>query len=183
MSTTHMWPYSDQWMVEALSEARLGLAEDEEVPVGCVFVLDNETVVARGRNTVNATKNATRHAELNCIDQVLQLAASEGVAAADVTSRYFSRIVVYVNVEPCIMCASALLQMRTAAVYFGCFNERFGGCGTVADVVDLNLHSAPADYKPTVQGGFRKEEAVQLLKEFYKGENLNAPESKRKKKI
>ena len=82
-------------------------------------------IVGKGCNSVNATKNATRHAELNCIDEVIKLEVD------------FNNIVVYVNVEPCIMCASALLDLKVAAIYFGCKNDRFGGCGSVLDVPKL----------------------------------------------
>jgi len=158
--------YSDDLLQEAFKEAELAL-EKGEVPVGAVFFdIDQNKIIARGCNSVNATKNATRHAEINCIDQVLlQNQRSQ-----------WEKIVVYVNVEPCIMCASALVDLKVAAVFFGCNNDRFGGSGSVLNVPDLLRPNNCTLFK----GGFRQSEAVDLLKKFYKGENPNAPVEKRK---
>ncbi len=70
------------------------------------------TQVGIGRNTVNATKNATRHAEMNCVDCVEQIITS---TKTDRNS-FYRKIEVYVNVEPCIMCASALLQLKVNSI-------------------------------------------------------------------
>lgn len=162
---------ADNFMQEAFEQAREAL-EYGEVPVGCVFVYNSE-VVARGRNTVNATRNATRHAEMNCIDQVLDWCAERDQDFNDV----FKKVSVYVTVEPCGMCADALGQLCVDSVIYGCSNDRFGGCGSVIDVPGLN------GYPIKFTKGVRAEEAVELLKEFYKGENPNAPEGKAKKKM
>lgn len=144
--------------------------ESQEVPVGCIFVYENE-MVAKGRNTVNETRNATRHAEMNCIDQVTDYCKSENLVVDEV----FSKVDVYVTVEPCIMCAAALYDLKVRSVVFGCQNDRFGG-RTVFDVAKV--------LKPVtvVKGGHGAEEAMNLLKEFYKGTNPKAPPSKAKKK-
>ena len=111
---------------------------------------------------MNKSKNATRHAELNCVDDVLKEKID------------FAHLIVYVNVEPCIMCASALIQLRIPLIYFGCKNDRFGGCGSVLDISQISNSAT------LFRGGYREEEAIHLLKEFYKGENPNAPLEKRK---
>ena len=154
--------FDPKWFDLAFAEAELALKEGE-VPVGCVFVRNSE-VVASGRNAVNRTKNATRHAEFECIDQVV--------------GQEFNDIDVYVNVEPCIMCAAALHKVKVRSVFYGCHNPRFGGCGTVLNVEQLlaSVSESGIHYS----GGHRAEEAVDLLKNFYKGENPNAPEDKRK---
>jgi tRNA-specific adenosine deaminase 2 len=73
----------------------------------------------------------------------------------------------YVTVEPCIMCASALRQYGIRAVYFGCLNDRFGGCGGV-----MTVHSDPSvDLPYPVYGGLFREEAIMLLRKFYVQEN------------
>ena len=156
--------YSDELMQEAFKEASLAL-EKGEVPVGAIFYdAEKGQIIARGCNSVNATKNATRHAEFNCIDQVLNKEANPR----------WEKLVLYVNVEPCIMCASALIEIKVGTVFFGCRNERFGGCDSVLKVQDLIAS------KTKFEGGHRQDEAVNLLKQFYKGENPNAPEEKRK---
>lgn len=135
-----------------------------EVPVGCIFVYRNE-IIAYGANLVNKTKNATRHAELICIDQVLDYCKEKGLSNVD---EVFAETTVVVTVEPCIMCAAALDNMKVEEVIFGCANDRFGG-KTVIDVYSL-LNS-----KLKITGGIRAEEAMELLKDFYKGENPSAP--------
>lgn len=73
----------------------------------------------------------------------------------------------YVTVEPCIMCASALRQYGIRAVYFGCLNDRFGGCGGV-----MNIHADQSVDRPfPVFGGLFREEAIMLLRRFYVQEN------------
>ena len=161
--------FEDHLMQKAFDEARKAL-DIGEVPVGAIFYdYQTKRIVGKGCNSVNATKNATRHAELNCVDEALKLKVD------------FKNIVVYVNVEPCIMCASALLDLKVAAIYFGCKNDRFGGCGSVLDVPELfsSCHQN-SNISTRIVGGFREEEAIELLKSFYKGENPNAPEDKRK---
>lgn len=105
--------------------------EEGEVPVGCVIVYQNQ-VIGTGRNQVNETKNATRHAELVAIDQVKTWCMSKCLSFEDV----LHDCCLYVTVEPCIMCAAALRFVGIPRVVFGCANERFGGCGSI-----LNIHT------------------------------------------
>lgn len=159
----------DQFMEQALSEARLALGRGE-VPVGCVFVYEGK-VIARGSNYVNATKNATRHAEFVCIDQVLEFCREKQLDH----SKVFPEVTVVVSVEPCIMCAAALHNLKVKEILFGCINDRFGGF-TVLDVSKV----LGSNVKTT--GGCQKDLAMDLLKDFYKGENPSAPVPKPKRK-
>ncbi|CAL8092378.1 unnamed protein product [Orchesella dallaii] len=147
-----------------------------EVPVGCVLVFEQE-VIGQGRNFVNESKNATRHAELVAIDEVTTSWAAEK-GQENKLEEVFSKCQLYVTVEPCIMCASALNQLRIPVIVYGAANERFGGCGSVLDVFSKGEES----FRPKVVSGVRAEEAVELLKQFYKGENPNAPVLKQKRK-
>ena len=122
----------DAYMQQAFDQGEEALAV-AEVPVGCVFVAD-DAVIAVGRNYVNAEKNATRHAEMVAMDRIV---AEHGVARA---TELLRRAELYVTCEPCIMCASALAQMGVPRIWFGCRNDRFGGCGTVLDSYGLSLH-------------------------------------------
>lgn len=158
-----------EFMNQALKLAKEALAA-QEVPVGCVFTVDG-AVVAESRNCVNATRNPTRHAEINCIDQIIQHCNTNNIDYQD----YCKRICVYVTVEPCIMCAAALNNLSVKEVVYGCANDRFGG-KTVLDVSHFYEHSY------VVTGNLLADEAMALLKLFYKGTNPNAPESKVKKK-
>ncbi|KAF6363985.1 adenosine deaminase tRNA specific 2 [Rhinolophus ferrumequinum] len=144
---------TEKWMEEAMQMAKEAL-ENIEVPVGCLMVYNNE-VVGKGRNEVNQTKNATRHAEMVAIDQALDWCRRSGKSPSEV----FGRTVLYVTVEPCIMCAAALRLMNIASA-------------------DLPNTGTPFQCIP----GYRAEEAVEMLKTFYKQENPNAPKSKVRKK-
>lgn len=131
-----------------------------------MFVDKDGVVVARGRNRTNELCNATVHAELDAISQLSPSSASD-----------LSHLVLYVSVEPCIMCASALRQLSIQHVIYGCSNPRFGGCGGV-----LHVNDQPDSYTPpyTAHGGYQEAEAVMLLRQFYITENTNAPKPKRK---
>ena len=89
-------------------------------------------VIGTGRNEVNETKNATRHAELVAVDQVKLWCTNRCLHFEDV----LHECCLYVTVEPCIMCAAALRFLGIPKVVFGCANERFGGCGSI-----LNIHT------------------------------------------
>lgn len=148
----------------SLSLAKEALLKGE-VPVGCIFVDHDGNILATGRNTVNETKNATRHAEINCLDTIVSSRLLEKL----------SNVTVIVTVEPCIMCAAMLINIGCTNIIYGCANDRFGGCGTVLAVPGLE--------KSKVQGGLCADQAMDLLKQFYKGQNPNAPENKVKKKV
>jgi tRNA-specific adenosine deaminase 2 len=140
-----------------------------EVPIGCAFVdpADNQ-VVAVGRNRTNETGNATRHAEIEAIDQLV---------AKGITD--LSGLSLFVTVEPCIMCAAALRMLRAKQVFFGCFNERFGGCGSIMSAHIMQLKQWPIlDAKPADKDSARR--AVLLLRRFYMRENERAPTPRKK---
>lgn len=141
-----------------------GALEEGEVPVGCIIVDNDGNILASGCNTVNKTKNATRHAEINCADIIVEAGLLKKL----------TNMTVVVTVEPCIMCAAMLIQIGCTNIIYGCANDRFGGCGTVLAVPGLE--------NCKIQGGFFADQAMNLLKQFYKGQNPNAPESKVKKK-
>ncbi|XP_073929039.1 tRNA-specific adenosine deaminase 2 [Castor canadensis] len=165
---------TEKWMEEAMRMAKEAL-ENTEVPVGCLMVYKSE-VVGKGRNEVNQTKNATRHAEMVAIDQVLDWCRRSGQSPSAV----LEHTVLYVTVEPCIMCAAALRLMKIPLVVYGCQNERFGGCGSVLNIASADLPNTGRPFQCIP--GYRAEEAVELLKTFYKQENPNAPKSKVRKK-
>lgn len=154
----------------AFQHAREALKR-QEVPVGCIFVRDDR-ILSVGSNTVNLTKNATRHAEMNCIDDIVDYTKVNNLNTSD----FFEEIRVYVTVEPCIMCMTALYDLKVKEIVYSCNNDRFGG-QTVYDVRSV-YKSVPT----LIKSGYRADDAMDLLKEFYKGTNPNAPSSKAKKK-
>ncbi|XP_060609474.2 tRNA-specific adenosine deaminase 2 isoform X1 [Anolis sagrei] len=162
------------WMDRAIGMAKEAL-ENGEVPVGCLMVYNNE-VIGKGKNEVNETKNATRHAEMVAIDQAIDWCHQQKKRMEEV----FLHTVLYVTVEPCIMCAAALRMMKIPLVVYGCQNERFGGCGSVLNISSDTLTGTGEPFQCIA--GYRSEEAVEMLKTFYRQENPNAPKSKVRKK-
>jgi tRNA-specific adenosine deaminase 2 len=158
-------------MLEALKQSEQALVEGE-IPVGCVIVYNGKEIVATGYNQTNACLNGTMHAEMIAIDNLIY------IQNRDPEILKFCDL--YVTCEPCIMCASALARIAIRKVYFGCYNEKFGGNGSI-----LSLHNQPnlAFYSAyEIEGGLMENEAVQLFQRFYSTENKRAPEEKRKRK-
>ncbi|KAJ9073802.1 tRNA(adenine34) deaminase, variant 2 [Entomophthora muscae] len=145
-----------------------------EVPVGCVIV-DKTTgkVVSGGRNETNETLNGTRHAELVAYDKMFP-ALKEATESGLITLENY---MLFVTVEPCIMCASALGYLKIDSVYYGCQNERFGGCGSVESLHE-SLSIQQRSY--AAFGGYMREEAIMMLRRFYVRENTSAPAPKKK---
>ncbi|PLW09235.1 hypothetical protein PCASD_26501, partial [Puccinia coronata f. sp. avenae] len=135
-----------------------------EIPVGCVLVCKaTEKVLAKGRNRTNETKNACLHAEFDAIEKLTMVIPADQIG--------WNSIKLYVTVEPCLMCSSALRQIGINLVYFGCSNDRFGGCGGV-----VSIHNNPNlifSQALIAFGGYRRQEAIILLRKFYITENTN----------
>lgn len=164
------------WMKEAIAEAHLALSRSE-VPVGCVFVdRVTQTIVARSGNQVNETKNATRHAEMVGIDEILK--GLKDPDSGDKIPKYFTNLICYVTVEPCIMCLAALRELGVREIVFGCRNDRFGGSllWNAEFGVDQRLTITKSDNAED------EKTAMELLKQFYGGQNPSAPVPKSKKK-
>lgn len=170
----------------AFAEAKGALAR-LEVPVGCVIV-KNGDVIGRGSNRTNETRNATRHAEMEAIDMVLSHRQQSSTTHNDnVSTEGFQQCDLYVTCEPCIMCASALSLLGFRKVYYGCGNDRFGGCGSVLDIhtdgcapCGLSYDQAEAHELQKTKGfecvdGLMADEAVALFQGFYENGNQNAP--------
>jgi tRNA-specific adenosine deaminase 2 len=152
------------FMREAIDTAEQALKEGE-TPVACVLVHNGE-VVARGMNDTNRSLNGTRHAEFLAIASFRKKLPQAELRNTDL----------YVTVEPCIMCASALRQYGIRCVYYGCGNDRFGGNGSVLPVnSDKGLEEGYPSY-----GGIYRKEAIMLLRRFYIQENENAPNPRAK---
>ena len=138
------------FMKEALTLAREAGAEGE-VPVGCVVVRGDE-IVGRGRNRREKEKNALCHAELEAISQACQTLG--GWRLWECT--------LYVTLEPCPMCAGAIVNARIPRVVYGASDAKCGAAGSVC-----NLFSMAFNHHPEVESGVLEEEAGQLLQEFF----------------
>lgn len=160
-------PRDEALMQIALEEAARAAAAGD-VPVGAVIALD-DTIIARSRNRMRATGNPTAHAELLVIDAAVSAlrSLSEGakVDAGPTASaeHRLERCTLVVTLEPCAMCAGAIVLARVGRLVFGAWDDKAGMCGSVGDVVrhpKLNHH-------PQVTGGVLHEESAQLLQAFF----------------
>lgn len=142
----------DEYFIgEAMKEAALA-EERDEVPIGAVAVRDGK-IIARAHNLRESNKCATHHAELLCIEEACR--ALGGWRLPGVT--------LYVTLEPCAMCAGAIVNARIPRVVFGAHDRRFGALGSAFD-----LNSVPLNHTPEVTSGIRAEECANLLSAYFK---------------
>ena len=152
-------PFSSEdehYMQMALALARAA-AEEDEVPIGAVLVHDGE-VIARAYNQREHNKCATHHAEI--------LAIEEGCRTLG--GWRLPRCTLYVTMEPCAMCAGAIINARIDRVVFGVPDLRFGAFGSLFD-----LSALPTNHTPCVQGGLLAEECLSLLRAYFKEKRKN----------
>jgi tRNA(adenine34) deaminase len=138
-------------MQAALREARASAAADE-VPVGCVIVHDG-MVIGRGHNQTEGLQDATAHAEILAI----------GAASNALHSWRLHECTMYVTLEPCAMCAGAIILARLGRLVYGARDPKAGACGSVLDVI----HERRLNHRVDVTEGVLAEEAGMLLKEFF----------------
>ncbi len=139
------------YMEEALRLAREA-ANDGEVPVGCVIVRDGQ-IVGRGRNRRETDKTALGHGELEAIADACRNLG--GWRLWDCT--------LYVTLEPCPMCAGAIINARIPRVVFGASDSKCGACGSVCDLFAMEFN-----HHPVVEKGVLEQEASALLQEFFR---------------
>lgn len=154
-----------RFMREALRQAELSFAEGE-VPVGAVCVKGDE-IVSVGRNRRENDKNALAHAELIAINEACKALGGWRLWQCEL----------FVTLEPCPMCAGAIINSRIKRVVFGATDRKAGSCGSVIDLFEL-----PYNHKPSLEGGFMAEECARLLSDFFKQlrkgrEDKDRPES------
>ena len=138
------------YMLEALALARKAY-DAGEVPVGCVVVCDGE-IVGRGFNRRETEKSALAHAEVEAI----------GEACRSLGGWRLWKCTLYVTLEPCPMCAGAIIQARIPRVVFGARDSKFGACGSVCDLFSMNFN-----HHPQMEGGVMEAEAAELLRLFF----------------
>ncbi len=154
-------PTPEDFMQEALKEARKA-AEEGEVPVGAVIVHDGH-VIARGRNQRERLNDPTAHAEMIAIT----------AAAESLGSWRLEDTACYVTLEPCLMCAGALLQARVPTLVYGATDPKAGACGTL-----YNLHEDPRlNHQMNLVSGVLAKECGEILSEFFRLRRVKHPES------
>jgi tRNA(adenine34) deaminase len=140
-----------QYMHEALTEARRAYQADE-VPIGCIIVHEN-SIIARASNERNTRKNTLYHAEITAI----------GTACEALGDWRLDNCTLYVTIEPCPMCAGAIIQARVPIVVYGAANPKAGCAGSI-----LNILNEPRfNHRPQVIPGILAEECGALMSDFF----------------
>lgn len=146
-----------KFMYEALKEAEIALEQDE-VPIGAVVVFNNK-IIGRGRNQVETLNDPTAHAEILAIT----------AAANHLESRVLSECKLFVTVEPCVMCAGAIVNSKIPELYFSVMEPKTGACGT--------LYNIPQDkrlnFNPKIYSGIYENESKYLLSKFFEQKRKN----------
>ena len=142
----------EKFMKEALKEARKAYNK-LEVPVGAVIIKDGQ-VIARAHNLKETKKDTTKHAEIMAIEK----------ASKKLDSWRLTGCEMYVTLEPCTMCAGALIQSRIDKVYIGTMDYKTGACGSILNV----LEDYKFNHKVEYETGILKEECENILQDFFK---------------
>lgn len=140
----------EKFMREALRLAEEA-AKDAEVPVGAVVVCDGE-IVGRGKNSRENSKNALAHAEIEAIND----------ACKNLGGWRLWKCEMYVTLEPCPMCAGAIINSRIKKLVYGAYDLKAGSCKSV-----INLFELPYNHKPEIVSGFMEKECSEILKKFF----------------
>lgn len=144
------------WMQEALTLARKAESEDE-VPVGAVLVQDRK-VLGQGWNRPVASHDPSAHAEIQAIRHAGKLVSNYRLPGSTL----------YVTLEPCTMCAGAIVHARIKRLVFGAYDPRTGAIVSVAHLLDQTYHN----HKTVYQGGVLESECSQLLKAFFAAKRI-----------
>ncbi len=143
---------SEKFMKKALAQARLAYKENE-TPIGAVIVKDGK-VIARAHNKRETKKNALYHAEILAIDKACRKLGGWRLFECDM----------YVTLEPCLMCAGAIVQARIRNLYFGAYDPKGGGVGSLIDIPSLE----GVTQRVNTVGGVLEEECSSLMKDFFR---------------
>ncbi|WP_144876857.1 tRNA adenosine(34) deaminase TadA [Microbacterium sp. 1.5R] len=144
---------ADSAAMQRALELAVDAAAADEIPVGAVVLDPSGAIIAEGRNTREATHDPTGHAEIEALRR----------AAASVGSWNLQGHTLVVTLEPCVMCAGAILQARIARVVFGAWDDKAGAAGSMYDV----LRDRRLPYRAEVVAGVDADAATALLREFF----------------
>ena len=142
----------DKWMKYAFAEA-VRAFDNDEVPVGAV-IIKNESIIAKGYNQKELLKDATAHAEIIAITS----------AANNLQDWRLNDCVMNVTMEPCAMCAGAIINSRIKSVYFGVYDQGAGCCGSLYQI----CQDPRMNHQTIVRGGVLENESKMLLQDFFK---------------
>lgn len=142
----------EKYMKEALKQAKKAYALGE-VPIGCVIVHEGK-IIGRGYNRRNTDKNTLAHAEITAINK----------ASKVIGDWRLEECTLYVTLEPCQMCAGAIIQARIPEVFIGCMNPKAGCAGSILNVLEM----PEFNHQAIVHRGILEEECSAMLKRFFK---------------
>lgn len=142
-----------RWMQQAMELARRAEREHAEVPVGAVLVLEN-VVIGSGMNRNIVDCDASAHAEIVCMRD----------AGQRLGNHRFPGSTLYVTLEPCVMCAGAIVHARVARVVYAATDPKTGAAGSVFDILTSQLHN----HRVAVRGGLLADESASMLQRFFK---------------
>lgn len=142
----------ERYMKEAIKQAKKAYALDE-VPIGCVIVQDNK-IISRGYNRRNTDKNALAHAEISAIKK----------ASKKTGDWRLEDCTMYVTLEPCQMCAGAIVQSRMKKVVIGAMNPKAGCAGSVINILQMKQFNHQAE----MENGILEKECADMLSTFFK---------------
>ena len=143
----------DYFMNEALIEAKKALVL-KEIPVGGVLVdNDSEKIISRSYNKIGSLNNAIQHCEINLILD----------GCRRINQKYLNNITMFVTLEPCTMCASAISEVHINTLYFGAYDEKNGGIEKIRLAFSRNNI-----FKPHIYGGIMEEDCSKIIKDFFK---------------
>ena len=140
------------YMREALRQAKMA-SENDEVPVGAIIVFQNK-IIAKAHNQIEILKDPTAHAEMIAITQATNF----------LQSKWLQECTMYVTIEPCSMCAGALILSRIDRVVFGAYDEKTGACGSIANIVQHEK----LNHRVDVSSGLLADECGAIMSEFFK---------------
>ncbi len=139
------------FMRQAVKQAKVA-AEKDEVPVGAIIVHNNQ-IIAKAHNQVEMLKDPTAHAEMIAITQ----------AASVLSCKWLYECTMYVTIEPCSMCAGAIILARIKRIYYGASDPKAGACGSAVNITQNNQ----LNHRVEVSGGTLREECGGLMSEFF----------------
>ncbi|MCX6163364.1 MAG: tRNA adenosine(34) deaminase TadA [Ignavibacteriae bacterium] len=143
---------NENWMKFAYREAEKAFDEGE-TPIGCVIVFENK-IIAKSHNQIETLKDPTAHAEILAITS----------ASAHLDSKILKACSMYVTLEPCAMCAGAIVLSKIDNLFFGAFDPKSGACGSVINITN----NKSLNHNVNVLGGILDTECGKMLKSFFK---------------
>ena len=126
--------------------------DTDEVPVGCIIVYDNK-IIGQGYNQCESLNDATAHAEMIAIT----------AASSTLDNWRLNECAIYVTKEPCSMCAGAIVNSRIEKLYFGCYDEELGACGSKFEICGNPNATMPS----VVKGGILEDKSLSLIQEYF----------------